>query len=159
MKYILILLCFIVFDIYTASAKEKLPVPRFVSLKSNEINVRTGPNIRYPIKWVFISRNEPVEVVAEFENWRKIKDFSGDEGWIHESMLVGRRYALVKSTKNEYLYNNCDSGNFPIAILAPEYRVQIIECSINNCKVRAAGYKGCMTKDKLYGVYKNEIYK
>src|SRR5258708_28049028 len=71
------------------------PLPRYLSLRSDEVNLRTGPGVRYPVDWVLQRRNMPVEVLAEFENWRKIRDWQGTEGWVHQSMLSGRRYAIV----------------------------------------------------------------
>ncbi|HKH69397.1 MAG TPA: SH3 domain-containing protein, partial [Reyranella sp.] len=64
-----------------------LPIPRFASLRSDEVNVRTGPGPRYPIDWVFKRKAMPVEIVAEFENWRKIRDWQGASGWVHQSLL------------------------------------------------------------------------
>ena len=78
-----------------AAADDRLPVPRFVTLKGDEVNVRAGPGRRYPINWVFLRRSMPVEVVAEFDTWRKIRDFEGIEGWVHQSLLSGRRGALI----------------------------------------------------------------
>src|SRR3954451_6927804 len=72
-----------------------LPVPRFVSLRSSEVNVRTGPGTRYPVEWVFVKRDIPVEITAEFDTWRRIRDWEGTEGWIHQSMLSGKRAMVV----------------------------------------------------------------
>ena len=80
---------------WPALADSGLPVPRFVTLKGDEVNVRAGPGRRYPINWVFLRQEMPVEVVAEFDTWRKIRDFEGTEGWVHQSLLSGRRGALV----------------------------------------------------------------
>ena len=66
-----------------------LPIPRFASLKSDEVNVRTGPGSRYPIDWVFKRKGMPVEIVAEFENWRKIRDWQGAGGWVYQGLLTG----------------------------------------------------------------------
>src|SRR4026209_512491 len=68
-----------------------LPLPRFASLRSDEVNVRTGPGPRYPIDWVFKRKAMPVEIVAEYENWRKIRDWQGASGWVHQSLLSGQR--------------------------------------------------------------------
>ena len=68
-----------------------LALPRMVSLRSNLINARSGPGARYPIEWVYMQKGAPVEIVAEFELWRKIKDWQGSESWVHKSMLSGRR--------------------------------------------------------------------
>ena len=72
-----------------------LQVPRFVSLSSNKINVRAGPGRRYPIKWIFQRKNLPVKIIAESDTWRKIKDHEGIEGWVHQRMLSGRRWAII----------------------------------------------------------------
>jgi SH3-like domain-containing protein len=70
-------------------------LPRFVSLRSDEVNLRTGPGVRYPVDWVLQRKYMPVEVLAEFENWRKVRDWQGTEGWVHQSNLSGRRYAII----------------------------------------------------------------
>jgi len=72
-----------------------LPVPRFVSLKAEKVNVRRGPSSDHPVAWVFQRKSLPVEIVAEFENWRRIRDSEGEEGWILQSMLAGKRTAVV----------------------------------------------------------------
>ena len=74
---------------------DPLPIPRYVSLKSDEVNVRTGPGVQYPIEWVFTRRHMPVEVIEQYEYWRKIRDVEGTTGWVHNSMISGKRSALV----------------------------------------------------------------
>src|ERR1700757_4096765 len=74
-----------------------LPLPRFASLRSDEVNVRTGPGTRYPVDWVFKRKGMPVEIVAEFENWRKNRDLQGASGWVHQSLLTGKRSFLIAS--------------------------------------------------------------
>src|SRR5262245_11232862 len=73
----------------------KLPIPRFVSLKSSEVNLRTGPGIRYPVRWIYHKKWLPMEVIDEFEHWRRIRDVSGESGWVHKTLLSGRRTAIV----------------------------------------------------------------
>ena len=68
-----------------------LPVPRFVSLKSDRVNVRSGPNKDQDVRWVYTRAGMPVEVTAEFENWRRIRDWEGAEGWVYHSLLSGKR--------------------------------------------------------------------
>jgi len=75
--------------------RSDLPVPRFVSLRYDEVRLRAGPNVSHPIEWIIRRRHLPVEIVAEFELWRRIRDPQGAEGWVHQSQLSGRRYALV----------------------------------------------------------------
>jgi SH3-like domain-containing protein len=72
-----------------------LPIPRFASLKSDEVNVRTGPGPRYPVDWVFKRKGMPVEIVAEYENWRKIRDFQGASGWVYQGLLTGKRSFII----------------------------------------------------------------
>src|SRR5271165_7115035 len=78
-----------------AAETSGLPLPRFVSLRSDEVNLRTGPGARYPVDWIYTRRDLPVEVIAEFEAWRKIRDWQGAEGWVHQSMLAARRMIVV----------------------------------------------------------------
>ena len=87
-------------DIFNQSGQ---PIPRFVSLGNNKVFVRTGPALRYPIKWVFTKKSLPVEVIQEFDTWRKIRDLEGEEGWIHQSLLSGKRNAVVTAEKGAYL--------------------------------------------------------
>ncbi len=72
-----------------------LPLPRFVSLKAEKVNVRRGPSSDHAVAWVFQRKGMPVEIVAEFDNWRRIRDSDGEEGWILQNMLSGRRTAVV----------------------------------------------------------------
>ncbi|MBN8827999.1 MAG: SH3 domain-containing protein [Sphingobacteriia bacterium] len=159
MKHILISVIIFLLSTQITFAKEKLPIPRFVTIKSNEANVRTGPNVRYPVKWVFISKNEPVEILAEFEQWRKIRDISGEEGWVHESMLSGKRFVVVKASDNQILFKNSTNNTYPVVIVEPAVRAKLLECTGESCRIQAKDYKGWIKKDKIWGVYKNEIYK
>ena len=72
------------------------PLPRYVSLASDQVYVRAGPGSRYPIQWEFRKKGLPVEIVLEFDTWRKIKDYEGQEGWVHQSLLSGRRTGLIR---------------------------------------------------------------
>src|SRR5277367_600855 len=78
-----------------AAETSGLPLPRFVSLRSDEVNLRSGPGVRYPIDWIYTRRDLPVEVIAEFEAWRKIRDCQGAEGWVHQSFLWAHRTMVV----------------------------------------------------------------
>src|SRR5262249_12035580 len=74
-----------------------LPIPRFVSLKAGRVNVRAGPTKDHDVAWVYTRSGLPVEVTAEFENWRRIRDWEGAEGWVYHSMLSGKRTAIVSA--------------------------------------------------------------
>src|SRR5437016_14458578 len=82
-------------DPLAPGAATGLPVPRFVSLKSDRVNVRGGPTKDHEVTWVYTKAALPVEVTAEFENWRRIRDWEGAEGWVYHSLLAGRRTAIV----------------------------------------------------------------
>src|SRR4051812_41650183 len=84
-----------------------LPIPRFVSLKSDRVNVRGGPTKDHDVAWVYTRAGLPVEITAEFENWRRIRDWEGAEGWVYHSMLSGRRTALVTPKSKDDLIPVC----------------------------------------------------
>lgn len=139
-----------------AAKPEKLPVPRFVSIKATEANIRTGPNVRYPVKWVFVRKGEPVEITAEFEQWRKVRDKQGDDGWIHESMLSGRRQVIITGDKAPVLYRKPDTASPGIIRLEPEIRAELLACKMEWCRVEVEGHKGWIEKSRLWGVYNHE---
>lgn len=72
-----------------------LPLPRFVSLKSAKVNSRTGPGVNYAIEWLYLKAGLPVEILQEYDNWRRIRDSEGSEGWINQTLLSGKRTAIV----------------------------------------------------------------
>jgi SH3-like domain-containing protein len=131
----------------------------FASVKSGEVNARIGPNIRYPIKWIFVKKNEPVEVIASFDQWKKIRDFRGDEGWISSKMLSNKRYVIIIGTKNVYLYKKSDKSTKVLAYIEPETRLKLIECSNELCMVEVNKIKGWIDRKNLWGVYQSEYLK
>lgn len=133
------------------------PLPRFVSLASGEAHVRAGPGKKYPIQWVFKRAGLPVEIILEFDHWRKIKDFEGQEGWIHKSLLSGRRSAFVQSDDSVPLYSKPETESRLAAYLQPGVVARIKECGPQWCQIDAAGYKGWALKDALWGVYADEV--
>lgn len=132
-------------------------VPRFVSLKSNEVNLRTGPSKNYPITWVIRNKGEPVEVITEFEQWREIKDKDGDNGWVHESMLSGNRYAIVTGGEVQCLYRGAE-GDKKVARLEPGVRAKLLTCKESRCYVSVEQHKGWIARDKVWGVYSHEKF-
>ena len=104
----------------TTGSVSGLPVPRFVSLKSDKVNVRGGPNQDQEVRWVYTRAGMPVEVTAEFENWRRIRDWEGAEGWVYHSLLSGKRTAVVvPNLKDELvpLYESADTKSAVVAKL------------------------------------------
>src|ERR1700690_2889190 len=105
-----------------------LPIPRFASLRANDVNLRTGPGTRYPIEWVFTHQGMPVEITAEYETWRRVRDADGDEGWVHKNGLMGLRAAIVTGGPHELRRGMEDAG--PVAAHLEAGAIgQIVSCS------------------------------
>ncbi len=138
-----------------APADQDRPLPRFVSLRSDKINLRTGPGTNYPVEWVYTRRRMPVEVTAEFENWRKIRDWKGTEGWVHQSMIDGRRTALVVGGIRVLRLAAADESG-PVARVEPGVIGLILECDPDWCRIEVDGYLGWLRRDAFHGVYPDE---
>lgn len=133
-----------------------LPIPRFVSLRSDKVFVRTGPALRYPIKWIFHKDGLPVEVVQEFDTWRKVRDIEGDEGWIHQSLLSSRRAVLISSKEMVGLQKTPETGARLMAMLEPNVVAELHTCEGEWCDVSAGGYRGWAQRKFLWGIYDRE---
>ena len=132
-----------------------LPVPRFVSLHASKIYLRTGPGMNFPVQWIYQRRHMPVEVIAEYDTWRKIKDWQGTIGWVHQSMLDGGRYALITGEERELLQDPADTAA-PMAKVMPGVVAQILRCTGVWCRLNADGYKGWLKRSDFYGTYPDE---
>jgi SH3-like domain-containing protein len=133
-----------------------LPLPRFVSLKTDEGNVRRGPSLTHRIDWVFTRRNMPLEVTAEYGNWRKVRDREGAGGWVHYALLSGVRTALVEEDMTALRSKPDDTA--PINARAETGVVaRLGECSADWCWVTADGQRGWVRKAALWGVKRDEI--
>lgn len=135
-----------------------LPLPRFVSLRSDQVNMRAGPGARYPVDWVYMRRDLPVEVIAEYETWRKIRDPDGVEGWVHQSMLAGRRMAVVRGRRS-MLRRTADDSASAAAWLEPGVVLRLHQCPTGSdyCRVETEGYQGWLRRGEIWGVYKGEV--
>ncbi|QQS10595.1 MAG: hypothetical protein IPK81_13065 [Rhodospirillales bacterium] len=132
-----------------------LPLPRFAALRSDETNVRAGPGSRYPIDWVFKRKSMPVEIVAEFENYRKIRDWQGAGGWVHQSLLVGKRHVLV-TTRDAALRKTPSKTAPELAKLQSEVVAQVKSCGGEWCRVQVGPHVGWVERTQVWGVYKGE---
>jgi SH3-like domain-containing protein len=139
-----------------AAAEKNLPVPRFVALRSDQVNLRTGPGDRYPIEWVLTRRNMPVEIVAEFTNWRKIRDFEGTTGWVQERMVTGRRNVIVRDQVRA-LRDKPASDAAIVARAEAGVIARLLECTPDWCRIEATGVSGWLKHDEVWGVYPKEI--
>jgi SH3-like domain-containing protein len=145
-------------DVPTGSASG-LPVPRFVSLKSDRVNVRSGPNKDQDVRWVYTRAGMPVEVTAEFENWRRIRDWEGAEGWVYHSLLSGRRSAVVvPSLKDDMvpLYASADGESAVVARLQSGVLGQLKSCNSTWCEFNGKNFSGWIRQERLWGAYPNE---
>ncbi len=144
-----------------------LPIPRFVSLKSDEVNLRTGPGRDYPTQWVFRRAGLPVEIVEEFEGWRRVRDAEGVTGWVSQTLLSGRRTALVmpwdvkpdSSPPKLELKDDDSERARPTALIEAGVIANLQSCDGRWCYVTVESFKGYLEQAKLWGIYPSEIIK
>jgi SH3-like domain-containing protein len=137
-----------------------LPLPRFVTLKAAKVNVRKGPSHDHAIAWIYQRKGLPIEITAESDNWRKIRDAEGQEGWIQQSMLTGKRNALVaRWAKNGgvLLHDKSNPNSGAVARLAPGVVATVDSCDGEWCYLNAGGYEGYAQQSELWGVYPGEV--
>lgn len=138
-----------------AADDTSLPIPRFVTLRSEEANARTGPGTQYPIEWRFTRRGMPVEVTAQFSQWRKIRDWDGAEGWVHQSLLSGRRAVVVTGIPRTLRRRAADDAS-PVAQAEPGVIGRLLECDPGWCRLEIQGYRGWLKRTEFWGVYPGE---
>lgn len=134
-----------------AAAKTNLPLPRFYSLRAAKVNLRVGPGSEYPIDWVIRYPNLPVQVVAEYETWRQIKDCEGTTGWVHQSMLSGKRYILVKQDLC-LLMSSPERDARPVAKVKAGVVCKLKKCKAGYCQVQAGKVTGWLPNKAIWGV-------
>lgn len=137
---------------------QSLPVPRFVTLGADEVNLRTGPGLRYPVRLVVRKEGVPVEVIREFDVWCQVRDVDGDEGWVHKSMLSGRRAVVVRG-QVQTLLKKPDPASRPVVKLEPGVIAALEGCLGEWCSLSTAGYEGWAKRSELWGVYPDEIFR
>ncbi len=133
-----------------------LPLPRFVSLKASEANVRRGPGLTHRIDWIFKRRNMPLEITAEYGHWRRVQDRDGAGGWIHYTLLSGVRMVQVE-TENVDLHTSPRNEALVTARLEQGVVARIMRCQPDWCKLRVDGYEGWAPKTALWGVRAEEL--
>jgi SH3-like domain-containing protein len=139
-----------------ASAEDKLPLPRFASLQSGEVNMRAGPGETYPIMWTYQRAGLPVEIIEEFDIWRRIRDHDGVVGWVKSTLLVGKRHVIVRDSQRP-LRATADAGAKPVAFVDPGVILRVIECNTDWCRLEVQGHKGWLMKTEFWGVYPQEM--
>lgn len=133
-----------------------LPMPRFVSLKASESNVRRGPSLSHRIDWVFKRRNMPLQVVAEYGHWRRVIDRDGMGGWVHYTMLSGARTVIVDKDML-VLRARPDQAATENAVIESGVIARLGECNATWCRLTAGGYRGWAPKSVLWGVKPDEL--
>jgi SH3-like domain-containing protein len=150
-----------------------MPVPRFVSLKADRVNLRQGPGTEYPTAWVFRRVGLPVEIINEYESWRQVRDAEGTTGWVLGSMLSGRRTAVVLPWEMQAAQGQSKPGQSMAATLRDDdsataravaqleagVLANIINCDGRWCRVSVGEYRGYIEQNKLWGAYAGEIIK
>lgn len=142
-----------------AGTVTKLPVPRFVSLRNEKVHVRGGPTRDHEIKWIFTRAGLPIEITAEFDNWRRIRDSEGAEGWVHHTQLSGRRTALIApSAKDKVfpLFARSGGEGSVVAQLQAGVLGDVKGCDRKWCRITGRGFDGYIEQVNLWGVYPNE---
>jgi SH3-like domain-containing protein len=143
--------------------KTALPVPRFVSLKSDKVNVRKGPSTDQSIVWVFSRAGLPVEVIAESDNWRRVRDSEGADGWVFHSLLSARRTVLItpwsKDGATVPLYSSHSTSSRAVAQLQAGVLGNVINCDGEWCELSVEDYSGYVQQEQLWGVYRGEEVK
>lgn len=138
-----------------------LPMPRFVSLKSERVNVRRGPSNEHRVAWVFNRKNLPVEIVAESDHWRRVRDSDGAEGWIYHSLLSGRRTVIAAPWAKSDLIDlraSADSSASMVARVSSGAIGELKSCDGKWCHAAFGDYDGYVPQDRLFGVYPGEVF-
>ena len=137
-----------------------LKIPRFVSMRLGEVNLRVGPGQRYPIAWVFKKKDMPVEIIEEFDTWRKIRDWEGTEGWVNHAALSGKRSVIVTG-EIRALRGSPDAQASPVARVEPGVVGKLLECPAESpgwCRIEADDVRGWIRRTEFWGVYPQETY-
>jgi SH3-like domain-containing protein len=149
-------------DAQTTGSVTKLPIPRFVSLKPSDTPMREGPSKDHQIKWVFKREGLPVEVIAEHEQWRRIRDSENTEGWVYFGRLSNRRTVIIRPGKTQAelnLLREARESSAVVARLQPGVIANVESCTENWCRVSVEGYAGFVPKGATWGVYPDERVK
>lgn len=137
------------------SNESGLPLPRFVSLGANEVNLRTGPDRRYPITWVYKRRGMPVEIIQEYGIWRRIRDVDGVEGWVNRHLLTSDRTAFV-TAQVRTLYARPEASSAAVWRVEPGVVARITLCEEDWCQLNIGGRTGWIRRNEIWGVYPRE---
>ena len=137
----------------------RLPVPRFASLKADKVNMHVGPAKNFEVKYLYQRVGLPVEITGEYENWRRVRDSDGTEGWVYHSLLSGKRTGMVIAKNPDELvpvYEKSDAESAVVAKLERGVVGTVKRCTDGWCAIKGPGYDGYVQQVRLWGVYPNE---
>ena len=143
-----------------------LPLPRFVSLKAKRVNLRIGPGQDYAVAWLYTKSGVPMEVIQEYDNWRRVRDAEGTEGWVYQSLLSGERTAVTapwkkSDSENEFInmHREARSNADVVARLEPGVVVTVKTCNGEWCEALVSGVEGWVLQSEIWGAYPGEAFK
>lgn len=149
-----------------AKGASGLPLPRFVSLKAKRVNLRIGPGRDYAVSWLYTRSGVPMEVIQEYDNWRRVRDAEGTEGWVYQSLLSGERTAVTAPWKRSGqadvlipMRSDARGNSDIVARLEPGVIVTMRECNGKWCQADAQGVQGWIEQDEVWGAYPGEAFK
>lgn len=146
----------------TPVGKSGLPLPRFVSLKPARANIRVGPGRDYAVSWLFMKAGLPVEIIQEYDNWRRIRDADGTEGWIYQSLLSGKRTAMTAPWEKSERLLELRSSPEPTASIIAHVEAGVIanirECNGEWCRLEVNKVRGWLPQRELWGAYPGEVF-
>lgn len=149
-----------------AKGASGLPLPRFVSLKAKRVNLRVGPGRDYAVAWLYTKSGVPMEVVQEYDNWRRVRDAEGTEGWVYQSLLSGKRTAMAAPWKRGVqqdelinMHRESRANAKVIARLEPGVVVTVTACDGEWCEAEADGVNGYVAQNEIWGAYPGEAFK
>jgi len=145
-------------DAQTKLGPSGLPLPRFVTVAASEANLRTGPGNRYPIEWVYRRSGLPVQIIAEYDMWRKVRDQDGDEGWMFRGLLSGRRNIVVMEPRAT-LFAQAKETSARILIAEKGVQGKLLSCSDEWCRVEIDSSKGWISRAAVWGVSPDEEFR
>ncbi len=149
-----------------AKGSSGLPLPRFVSLKAKSVNLRVGPSVDYAVAWRYMKSGVPVEIIQEYDNWRRVRDADGTEGWVNQALLSGERTAVTAPWmrgKGADIYVNMrrdpQSSSAIVAKLEPGVVIKVGECNGDWCRAEVDGTEGWVAQAEIWGAYPGEVFK
>lgn len=135
-----------------------LPLPRFASVSAGKVNLRAGPGVSYRIEWVYRQAGLPVEIISEYRNWRRVRDWQGDEGWMHQQMLDGARTLITLGPERQTIRKTPEPDGPPVALVDPGVVGELVTCPSESvwCEVQIDGRRGWMDRGAFWGLLNGE---